>query len=65
LKLDTHMFDECLDRGKYIENIASAMKAASVYSVSATPTVFINGRIVTGVATPDVYARIISEELEQ
>jgi protein-disulfide isomerase len=65
LKLDTRMFDECLDRGKYIENIASAMKAASVYSVSATPTVFINGRIVTGVATPDVYARIISEELEQ
>jgi protein-disulfide isomerase len=65
LKLDTRRFDECLDRGRHIDEIASAMKAATVYSVQATPTVFINGRIVTGVAPAELYARIISEELEQ
>jgi protein-disulfide isomerase len=64
LNLDTQAFDECVDRGTHVDAVASALRAASVYNVPATPTVFINGRIVTGVAPAELYTRIISEELE-
>jgi protein-disulfide isomerase len=65
LNLDTRAFDECVDRGMHVDSVASALKAASLYNVPATPTVFINGRIVTGVAPAEFYTRIISEELER
>jgi protein-disulfide isomerase len=63
LDLDTRAFDACLDGDKYRAEITASLKAASSYPVPATPTVFINGRIVTGVAPVDVYTRIIGEEL--
>jgi protein-disulfide isomerase len=41
----------------------ASIKDASAYSVPATPTVFINGRMVMGVAPLETYTRIITEEL--
>lgn len=64
LGLDARAFSRCLDGGKYRAQIAGALQAAAPYVVPATPTVFINGRMVMGVAPQDTYARIISEELE-
>jgi protein-disulfide isomerase len=61
--LDRASFSECLDGGKYRNQIAAALKHASAYTVPATPTVFINGRMVMGVAPVELYAKIIHEEL--
>jgi len=63
LAMDTDAFDTCVDSDRYHAQIANGVKAATDYAVPATPTVFINGRMVMGVASVDLYARIISEEL--
>lgn len=64
LNLDAQAFNACFDSGKYRHQIHAALKGASTIHLAATPTVFINGRLVTGVAAPEEYARIISAELE-
>ena len=64
LGLEPRAFSQCLDGGKYRALITGALQAAAPYVVLATPTVFINGRMVMGVAPQETYARIISEELE-
>ena len=61
--VDSGSFAECLDNGKYRNEIAAALKNAATYTVPATPTVFINGRMVMGVAPVELYAKIIHEEL--
>jgi protein-disulfide isomerase len=63
LSLDPLAFEICLDRGKYREDITASIKAAASYTVPATPTVFINGRMIMGVAPLELYTRIIAEEL--
>jgi protein-disulfide isomerase len=61
LGLDISLFNACLESGKYLQSVAGVSHGIVV---PATPTIFINGRMVTGVAPLDTYARIISEELE-
>jgi protein-disulfide isomerase len=63
IALDGAVFDTCMDKAGYRDQVQEAVKAAEAYAVPATPTVFINGRIVVGVAPPDAYTRIITEEL--
>ena len=63
LRLDARAFKTCLDGGKYRHQISAALKTASEYTVPATPTVFINGRMVMGVAPVELYTRIITKEL--
>jgi protein-disulfide isomerase len=63
LRLDPRAFKTCLETGKYRHQISAALKTASEYVVPATPTVFINGRMVMGVAPVELYTRIINEEL--
>ena len=63
LGLDAKTFDACLDEDRYRDEITASVTAAGSYPVTAIPTVFINGRIVIGVAPLEVYTRIIREEL--
>jgi protein-disulfide isomerase len=63
ISLDEAVFDACVDKGRYRDDVQKAFQAAGSYVVPATPTVFINGRIVVGVAPAEAYTRIITEEL--
>ena len=63
LNLDPLVFDTCVDGGKYRDDMAASIKEAANYTIPATPTVFINGRMVMGVAPAELYTRIITEEL--
>jgi protein-disulfide isomerase len=62
--LDTKAFDECLDSAKHRPAAMSAYQLASGYGLTATPTVFINGRMIVGIAPLETYQRIIRQELE-
>jgi protein-disulfide isomerase len=62
--LDTKAFDECLDGAKHRTAATSAYQLASGYGLTATPTVFINGRMIVGIAPLETYQRIIRQELE-
>jgi protein-disulfide isomerase len=61
--LDRAMFDACLDTGKYREQISSEIREGFGLGVNGTPTVFINGRPLTGSQTYDAYVAVIDEEL--
>lgn len=61
--LDAARFDACLDSAKFASRVEDALRAAARLGLSSTPSVFINGRIVTGAKPYEVYASIVDEEL--
>ncbi len=63
LGLDTAAFASCLDDGRYTQRVQQDLATGARYGVSSTPTVFINGRLVTGAVPYDVFDGIIREEL--
>ena len=65
LKLDTGTFAACLDKATHGKDVERALEEAEGYGVTATPTVFINGRLVVGAVPYDTYDRIVREELSR
>jgi protein-disulfide isomerase len=61
--LDSAKFDACLDSTKYQQKVQDAISAGTRLGVSSTPTVFINGRLVSGAQPYEVFASVIDEEL--
>ncbi len=63
--LDAAKFSACLDTAKYGDRVQEQMGVGTSLGVSSTPTVFINGRLVSGAQPYDVFTTIIDEELER
>jgi|GEM_PF-421036 len=64
LGLDMERFRAVLDSGKYQDAIREEFAyGVSLAGPSGTPTVFINGRLITGAYPYDVFRQIIDEEL--
>lgn len=63
--LDAEAFGTCLDTAKYADRVQTQMDVGTGLGVSSTPTVFINGRLLSGAQPYEVFTRIIDEELER
>lgn len=63
LELDTAMFNDCVDSGKNAARIREDVLEATKLGVAATPTLFINGRYLTGARPYEEIANVINEEL--
>jgi protein-disulfide isomerase len=61
--LDRAAFDQCLDSGKHAANVQADIDLGSSLGVQSTPTLYINGRVVTGAQPLGVFTSIIDEEL--
>ncbi len=61
--LDQAAFDQCLDSGKHAANVQTDLDLGSGMGVQSTPTLYINGRVVTGAQPLNVFTSIIDEEL--
>lgn len=61
--LNIEEFDKCVETGKYKSKIAADLAEGAQLGISATPTVFINGRMITGNAPLPVFEQMIREEL--
>lgn len=61
--LDQAKFDQCLDSGKHAANVQADVDLGSQMGVQSTPTLYINGRIVTGAQPAAVFEAIIDDEL--
>lgn len=61
--LDQAAFDQCLDSGKHAENVQADVDLGSQMGVGSTPTLYINGRLVTGAQPLALFESIIDEEL--
>lgn len=66
LGLDQAAFDQCLDTGRYVEQIQDDLAAGRAAGVTGTPALFVNGIPVPGGAVGyDVVAAVLDEELER
>jgi protein-disulfide isomerase len=63
--LDATKFNACLDTAKYAERVQAQMGVGNQLGVSSTPSVFINGRMVSGAQPYETFTAIIDEELER
>jgi protein-disulfide isomerase len=61
--LDTGEFDECLDSGKYEQEVLQDMQDGRAAGVSGTPAFFINGQLVSGAQPFTVFQQVIDELL--
>jgi protein-disulfide isomerase len=65
LGLNTDAFNQCLDSSKYGERVRDGLAEGNQLGVNSTPTVFINGRRLSGAQPYEVFAAVIDEELSR
>lgn len=63
LGLETESFNNCLDSGKYSDEVLDDLDSGREVAVTGTPTFFINGEKLEGVQTFSAFQQIIDEEL--
>ena len=61
--LDAAKFTACLDTSKHAERVKDGVALGTQLGVNSTPTVFVNGRRVSGAQPYEVFAAVIDEEL--
>jgi protein-disulfide isomerase len=61
--LDVSQFDECAAARRYQSTVEEDIAGGTALGVSATPAVFINGRLLLGAVGYDAYRHVIDEEL--
>lgn len=63
LKLDTAVFNKCLDSGKYAGKVKQDEREAYSLAVANSPSLFINGRPYTGAIPLSEISKAIDEEI--
>lgn len=58
-------FNQCLDSGKYKQEVEKDMADGTAAGVSGTPATFVNGRVVVGAQPFSAFKAIIDEELKK
>ncbi len=64
IDLDVDEFAECLDSGKYTDEVEKDLQDGSRYGVTGTPTFFINGYRLVGAQPFEAFKALIDRELE-
>ena len=63
--IDGERFSACLDTSKHAEFVRDGVAQGTQLGVNSTPTVFVNGRRVSGAQPYEVFAAVIDEELSR
>ncbi|MCK4670323.1 MAG: DsbA family protein [Nanoarchaeota archaeon] len=63
LGLNTEQFDECLDSGKYAEEVNKDAQDANANGISGTPATLVNGELISGAQPYQVFAEKFEEIL--
>jgi len=63
LALDMVAFTECLDSGRYNDEVMADFEFAANLGVNSTPTFFVNGIPVVGAQPFDKFSQLIDQEL--
>jgi protein-disulfide isomerase len=63
LDLDSAVFDQCLDSGKYTQAVQEATQQAQSIGVSSTPAFLINGTPMLGAQPFESFQKVIDQAL--
>jgi protein-disulfide isomerase len=63
LGLDATAFNTCLDSSKYGERVRDGVAQGTRLGVNSTPTIYINGRVLSGAQPYETFVSVIDEEL--
>ena len=63
--IDTNIFSACLDSDKYADKITKDASAGVGAGATATPTFFINGKILVGALPYETFKTLLDQELKQ
>jgi protein-disulfide isomerase len=63
LGLDAAKFAACLDQSKYGERVRGGVAEGGRLGVNSTPTIYINGRMLSGAQPYEAFVAVIDEEL--
>ncbi|HBX68198.1 MAG TPA: hypothetical protein DEH25_02100 [Chloroflexi bacterium] len=63
LGLDMPAFNECLDSGRYVDEVEADYQYAANLGIRSTPTFFVNGIPVVGAQPFDMFKSLIDQEL--
>jgi protein-disulfide isomerase len=63
LGLNASQFNQCLDSGKYKQEVLDETAAGKKYGVSGTPSVFVNGQIIVGAQPLSTFIQAIDAAL--
>jgi protein-disulfide isomerase len=63
--LNTTKFNQCLDSGKYKQEVLDETAAGRSYGVSGTPSVFVNGAIIVGAQPTTTFEQAIDAALKK
>jgi protein-disulfide isomerase len=65
LGLDPAAFNACLDTSKYGERVRDGVAQGQRLGVNSTPTIYINGRMLSGAQPYETFVSVIDEELSR
>ena len=65
LGLNAATFATCLDSSKYGERVRDGVAEGSRLGVNSTPTIYVNGRMLSGAQPYETFASVIDEELSR
>ena len=65
LGLDAAAFGSCLDTSKYGERVRNGVAEGTRLGVNSTPTIYINGRMLSGAQPYETFVSVIDEELSR
>ena len=63
LGLDSTAFEECIDSGRYAEEVQGDFEFAANLGIRSTPTFFVNGLPLVGAQPFEVFKQLIDSEL--
>lgn len=63
--LNASKFNQCLDSGKYKQEVEKDIADGSAAGVTGTPAVFVNGRLIVGAQPFAAFKAVIDEELKK
>ena len=63
--LDASAFSACLDSSKYGERVRNGVAEGTRLGVNSTPTIYVNGRVLSGAQPYETFVSVIDEELSR
>jgi protein-disulfide isomerase len=65
LGLDAAKFNACVDSAKYGDRVRAGVEQGSKLGVNSTPTLYVNGRVLSGAQPYETFVTVIDEELSR